>query len=402
LKISLLRPFLSAVIGILLFATAAAADSSVAAAAAAVPPPPRHGSISESQFFTIASYDARSSFHVARFAQHLDALVERDFRITDTLRPRIRIELVPREEAPRDAPYLLRVHPENISVSLRWDRETTREITLRALTHALLARLCQINNARSPANVPPWLITAYVMEVEASLNPALLDCWTERAENTPPLPLAVILNPKKQFTDTASAEQAFWFWRHLRRDLRAKKIDTRTFLAELASEPAAEHLLPRLFPKTWADRDLRALWWPTGYVQLTHENFRLAHTPQESRQYLSDASSFVFAPNGTDLRFSPREIIPLRHLPAVRDEVRERLRRLKYDIPRANPIWHNAWRAYGVFLEKFPTASETELTNLCEQTTAETNISLALESKIARLLKNTDEDARRPPTANNP
>ena len=44
-----------------------------------------------------------------------------------------------------------------------------------------------------------------------------------------------------------------------------------------------------------------------------------------------------------------------------------RLAGLRREILRQNPVYHNAWRTFGTWLEKFPTAKPEELAALWAQ-----------------------------------
>jgi hypothetical protein len=196
------------------------------------------------------------------------------------------------------------------------------------------------------SSVPDWLLDALLSEVQLRATPGIAGQWALEARDAGPAPLEAL-------TAAPRVRQGFWFLRHLQRELARERISASAFFAGLAKGGGAEEVLARHFPAIAADPDRRALWWPTGFIQIT----RPRHggpvlSMRESREYLEAATAFVFAPAGVDCRFTAEDLPSLRHLPAVQREIRWRVQRLKRDIASANPVWHNVWQSYGVFLEK--------------------------------------------------
>jgi hypothetical protein len=247
---------------------------------------------------------------------------------------------------------------------VRWTRELELGSVHQALARALLGKLTQNHSGGSSAEsvprlfapaVPGWLVDALLSEVEVRANPAIAGLWALEARDAGPVPLG-------ELGSTSRVRQGFWFLRHLQRELARKKVPVSDLFAGLAVGGEPEEIFARHFPDLAADPDRRVLWWPTGFVQITrpHRGGPVL-SMRESREYLETASAFVFAPAGVDSRFVPEDLSSLRHLPAVQSEIRFRVQRLKRDIISANPVWHNAWQSYGVFLEKLLDSKDVEI-----------------------------------------
>ena len=59
-----------------------------------------------------------------------------------------------------------------------------------------------------------------------------------------------------------------------------------------------------------------------------------------------------------------------------------RLMALRREILRQNPVYHNAWRAFGAWLENFPKATPEELNKLWDDFLKERAASDALRREV--------------------
>lgn len=352
----------------------------------------------ENNRFTVYSYDIRSASAAANAAANMAKWFEDELRRPDALGgKRIRVELVPAARAAFAGSYAINDNAAQVTLCIRWGKNTERDAMHFALAHAYLTRLiqnCGVLETPS-AKVPDWLVCALARETEAQMRPALLENWTRQAADRaiPPLELFTLETLHGHFAPVQPGSpdypaHAFWFWRHLRRKFPDHATQRELILA-LAGGQTLETFLEKKIPSVWKDPNRKTLWWPVSLTQIIRERTTPAMTMREAREYLAEAANFVFAPDGTDKRFSPPELIALRNVPAVKTEVLERRRRLRIDIARANPVWHNAWRAYGVFLEEFGNEKtpDAELLKRWDEARAEIAAAAVLETEANNALK---------------
>jgi hypothetical protein len=350
----------------------------------------------ETPLFDVASYDPRSVTFVADVCSQLVRWTSSELQWARPFRSsRVRVELVPPEVDATLPCYRINDKGGQVTLYVRWARDTSRETISLALAHAFVARIFQENGALAPAaSAPRWLVEAYALELTVLFSPALADEWARHAFDSPPRPFSsfdadapVSALSESAFSPGADSLQALWFWRHLRREFAAKKIHQSVLFLELARGQKLDAILAQRFPEVWSDAERHMLWWPTGGAQLVLERNPAMLSMKESREFFDAATRFIFAPNGEDKRFTPAELIALRRLPIVREGVRLRHLHLKRELFRANPVWHNAWRAYGVFLENFHRADEAILLKLWATARTEAVQAAALESEVARALR---------------
>jgi hypothetical protein len=65
-----------------------------------------------------------------------------------------------------------------------------------------------------------------------------------------------------------------------------------------------------------------------------------------------------------DELISGKDLPKYRNLPAVQAVIKARLAGLRREILRQNPVFHNSWRTFGAWLERFPEAKPEELAAL--------------------------------------
>lgn len=355
--------------------------------------------LNETAWFGVFSYDTLSASHVAGLCFLLERWFFNEFRWTPPPRSQgVRVELLPvvAGEGREAVPYRINASAGGVTLYVRWARDTDWDVLTVALSHALLTRVFQAQGARDPAAaVPWWLVAACSRELAQQIKPALIGHWACLARATAPVPLATFTGGSAHVTPRGfesvpdgQFQQAFWFWRHLKGELGARRISPAVLLGGLAGGEELGAILARHFSDVWGDADRNALWWPVGYARLVHERGVVTFSMKESREYLADATAFIFAPEGADRRFEPGALVAMRKLDVVREEIRRRHRRLKMDILHANPVWHNAWQACGVFFEGFADkrVEDAELARLWEVARAEVADATALEAEVDRAL----------------
>jgi hypothetical protein len=368
-------------------------DAAPPPVAAALPAPgelPPAGSFRKSIFFEVAAADAVSATFVATLARELEATLAGLFRgilPTNSDGPRnIRIELLSAKDAPWPEPWRIVEKRGQWLLLLRWAPDTQLDTVRHVLARTLLARLVQNHSGDTAGQghlyapaFPRWFVEAFLSVSEIRAAPALMGIRALEARDAGPAPLDGL---------DGAPRRSFWFLLHLQRELIRKGISGHTFFSGLAAGGSPEEIFARHFPEEAADADRRALWWPTGFTQLTHaRRSGTVLTMRESREYLEKAIAFVFAPAGVDRRFSAEDLPTLSHLPAVQSEVRLRAQRLRRDISAANPVWHNAWQSYGLFLEKFPGGNVKELQGLWKQVQVDVQAARVLEGDVNTVLK---------------
>ncbi len=215
-----------------------------------------------------------------------------------------------------------------------------------AAARAWLARVALV--AGKPADVAePWTRQALACEIVAQLRPSMNDHWYREGRQAVPAPLADIVAGK------APEREAFLFWRALRQTLGPSAEQSKALVAS-AHGGSVLKLLATLAKSP--DE-----WWLVHRAELLLSRAPFSLGLSESAESLDDIARFVFDVGQGDELIAGKDLPKHRELPAVKASVQGRLVGLRREILRQNPVYHNAWRTFGAWLEKFPTAKPEEL-----------------------------------------
>ncbi len=193
----------------------------------------------------------------------------------------------------------------------------------------------------------PWVAQALASETRALLRPAMVDFWYREGRLVAPARLADILQGK------AAEREAFLFWRALRHDVGISAEQTRVLIA------AAQGRDTRKILATLAKSEEE--WWLAARANLLQTRSPVSLGMRESAEALDDAARFVFDLGTGDVVLTGPQVVRQREAAGVRQGMESRLLVLRREILRQNPVYHNAWRTLGAWLERFPKSSPEEL-----------------------------------------
>lgn len=306
----------------------------------------------KTEFFSIAAQDAETVVAVAEIARELENYF---FKARETwgkielpAGTRIEVEIF-REpgifEFSRDGNGNLTLFAsEDFAVenSPFRARERLAEILLTQIFFA---------DEKSPRRVPAWIVSAVAEESRLGGFAGRQIFLRKISAKTEPLaPTELLAAREENFFREQFKINALWF-------LRAVGAHASQFVA--APADARERLIASAFPqffratKTEATAENIAAFWATRFSALRASEPTGIDLPEESAKIFDDALLFLVGENGRETRVLASELIAARLDPAIRALVAERLAALSARFRKANPVWHNAFAEFGVFLEMF-------------------------------------------------
>ena len=224
-----------------------------------------------------------------------------------------------------------------------------------------------------PVDIAPrWLQVALISETRAMLRPALLDLWYREGRLNAPDTLQNIL------TGCATDGETFLFWRALRAELGPSSEQVKVMIAVAQGADFTQCL-----PKQKAFTE--------GSWQLARANLLLTRNPvslgmRESAESLDDISRFVYDLGQGDVVLTGPQAALQKDVPGIKSGMEARLATLRREILRQNPVYHNAWRLFGAWLENFPKAKPEELDKLWENFLKERQAADVLRSEVESTL----------------
>jgi hypothetical protein len=245
------------------------------------------------------------------------------------------------------------------------------KIAAEVAAQAWLARVALAGG--KPVDVAPrWVSVALMAELQAMLRPALVDLWYRDGRLNAPNTLENILAGR------ATEGEVFLFWRTMRAELGSSPEQVKALIAAAQGGDIAQ-CLPK--PKMLSE----------GSWQLARANLLLTRNPvslgmRESAESLDDMAHFVFDLGEGDIVLKGPQAVTHREAPGIKSAMEARLAALRREILRQNPVYHNAWRAFGAWLENFSSAKPEELQKLWDDFLKEREAAAALRREADEVL----------------
>jgi hypothetical protein len=335
------------------------------AAAEPVPPVPAHVYSNDTPVALVAGEKLAEVSFVAAHCFALQRHLEFALNLPPVPPPLARLEVA---DIAGLAPLETRVAAGTVLVVVRLGNGTEAPgRAAEAAARAWLARVALV--AGKPANVSePWARQALACEVIAQLRPSMNDYWYREGRQAIPSTLADIVAGK------APDREAFIFWRALRQTLGSPVEQSKALIASAHGVPVLK-LLATLAKSP--DE-----WWLVHRAELLLSRAPVSLGLYESAESLDDISRFVFDVGQGDEVISGKDLPKYRDLPAVKASMQARLSGLRREILRQNPVFHNSWRTFGAWLERFPTAKPEELATLWAEYQQERKLSDELRREV--------------------
>jgi hypothetical protein len=317
------------------------------AAAEPAPPPPAHVYANDTPIAIVAGEKLPEVSFVAAHCVALQRHLEFALNLPPVPPPLARVEVA---DVPGYAPVETRVAGGTVLVVVRLgDGLVGPGRAAEAAARGWLARVALAGG--KPAGVSePWAAQALACEALAQLRPSMNDFWYREGRQEIPSPLADIVAGK------APAREAFLFWRALRQTLGAPAEQAKALVASAHGESVLKLLATQAkSPDEW---------WLVHRAELLLSRAPVSLGLRESAESLDDISRFVFDLGAGDELIAGADLPKHRQLAAVQASLQARLGGLRREILRQNPVYHNAWRTFGAWLERFPQGKPEELAAL--------------------------------------
>jgi hypothetical protein len=317
------------------------------AAAEPAPPVPAHVYSNDTLVAMVAGEKLAEVSFVAAHCAALQRHLEFALNLPPAPPPLARLEVA---DIPGFAPVETRVGAGTVLVVVRLgDGKEAPDRAAEAAARAWLARVALAGGKPVTAG-EPWARQALAGEILAQLRPSMNDHWYREGRQEIPSTLAEIVSGK------APLRESFLFWRALRQTLGAPAEQAKALIAS-AQGGSVLKLLATLAKSP--DE-----WWLVHRAELLLSRAPVSLGLRESAEALDDISRFVFDLGTGDELIAGADLPKHRALGAVKVSMEARLASLRREILRQNPVYHNAWRTFGAWLERFPTAKPEELAPL--------------------------------------
>ncbi|MEM9227888.1 MAG: hypothetical protein AAGA45_07955, partial [Verrucomicrobiota bacterium] len=202
------------------------------------------------------------------------------------------------------------------------------------------------------ATVPDWLELAMGLDLQVQLQPALIDevLLTSREEPSWSLERIFSLKGHEALEQPEARRNSLWLMRYLRNQSPDREHYRRLMAGFLKNMPPVR-LLVTAFPEKLGSQHEMDLWWAVGY----QATIRARQTPffdlDESIRIVRDGSFVTAEIEGRDVRLGLESLFDYRGNVALARAAQQRVREIKLDLQKINPIYYNSLLSLGLAYE---------------------------------------------------
>ena len=320
-------------------------------------------------YFEVAGTDFVSVQFVSHMAQEAGEYCASIVPMSNALPRPILVELVPDDRANFQVPFLIRPQANgNVNVYLRWNESATIKDTCQALVSAYLVRcaIWRFGHSAAP-EVPDWLEIGLGLGLQVHLRPALIDEVVEASSKDQPWPLERIFKLKgnEGLQSPEARRVCFWLVRFLDNQSPDRERYQRLMLGFLRNLPPYD-LLATSFPEKVTDLHATNLWWAVGYEATIRSRQSPFYSLDQSSKLVREIATITAEQDGQDIRLGLEQLFEFRGNTALTRAAQQRVREIKLELQKINPVYYNALLSLGLAYEAWlemeaPVGEEDEL-----------------------------------------
>lgn len=345
-------------------------------------------STARSDFFEISAESAQISTRAAELAGEVETYFLKHPKLWKNLLPplgfRVQVELF------RQAGIFRLDKTENGRVRLFLSENfSTKSGVAEMRRHFVRAMIFHLAPVKNPENIPSWLVFAVAEESRLGSVPGRRIFLQKKSKQMSPVsPIKFLPATEKELNaDETLRGNALWF-------LRTIPAVTPFFDIEKTDEDRLVSLFPLVFEDSEFNREAWDKFWATRSRQLIATAPSGVDLPEESQRVFDNALLVLVQKNGKETRILAGDLVEHRLLPEIRDTVSETLAALSAHFRKVNPVWHNAFAEYGLFLEMFgnPDVDNTMLNAQWDKAILARDDALAIQNDIRTALLSAPEE----------
>ena len=325
--------------------------------------------INETSLGVVLGYNLNELSFVASHCEAMNRYMEQVLFMPALPPPKARIELLTSENAP---PVSVRNLSGEILTQININTKDDISGRVAEATACTWLARAALAGGRPYDKSPIWLRQALKSEVIILLKPAMIDWWYRQGRTLHASSLEKILKGQ------ASDLESFLFWRAVRSEIGSSAEQTKILIQSAQGEDILKLVLK--------NKTLDENWWLAARANLLLNRAPVSLGMRESAEALDDLSRFVFDLGQGDVVLTGPMAVKNREVKGVQVEMKSRLVALRRELLRQNPVYHNAWRTLGSWMENFLIASPEELNELWNDFLKERNMANELRKEIESTL----------------
>lgn len=299
--------------------------------------------------FEVTGPDVLSAHYVAAVGDLLTQRLSRVLPAPGRATQPVAVDLLPEEDerASAMAPFGTRLYRGGqVVVTIVWGEATTRATVERALAQAYLSYLSGAYSG-GRIHVPLWLELASQHLARVQAVPAHSQALAARIDrNRPPRLEEIFALDRAEPVGEDMDAYAYWLLRFLSRESR-NRVEVQNFLIRLLRGEEAMLALRAAFGDRLRTAEEARLWWLVGLGEIVGNPRSPILPAPDSRRRVGELARLTFAVEGGEERLFPEDLWEKRESPALRRELRRRLRVVQLELDTIHPFYHNALLSMG-------------------------------------------------------
>jgi len=339
------------------------------------------------RYFEVIAEDYGSMQTVLQMAEEMGTLGSSYYAVSNRIRP-ILVQLRRSSTVTFQGDYQIR--PEvngEVTIDIKWNGDTEMATVSQALASGFLNRAAIARfGIDATATVPDWLELAFSQLLLTELRSAYIDHLCAHALRVPMLKAAHLLNAQAPFVEGQAlvANNAFFLFKYVESELDQDTF-RRTLLKLLAGrEPLGvlQHALPEILKNR---KDLE-LWWAVGFQHYVRSRQGRFYAMRESRAWIERFAVMTLESAAGPQRLEGVQLWEMRHAPNMHRQVLQRLREIKLEVQKINPVYFNSLLSLGLVFEAIQAGSKEQFYQRYDQFLKDYADAVNLEMGILQLL----------------
>lgn len=343
--------------------------------------------ITNNRYFEIVSEDYASLQTVAQIAQEMGDLGSAYYSVSNRIQP-ILVQLRQPSAVSFHGDYQIRPQANGeITIDIKWSELTEIKVVSQALASGFLNRVAIARfGLAATSKIPDWLELAFSELLLTKLRPAYADYQLAYALRTPMLLAEQILTAQAPLVDDQAqvANNAYFLFKNLEYELAEDVL--RRVLLEFLANRAPWEVMQHAFPQDLNSRKTLELWWAVAFQNYVRSRQGLFYAMRESREWIERLSVFTLELDGKEHRVQGPELWEMQHAAGMDLLLFHRLREIKLQMQKVNPVYFNALLSLGLIFEALQVNSEQLFVQHYQQFLDDYENAVKLETEIMLLL----------------
>ncbi len=340
--------------------------------------------------FDVFGYDFQAVQYVTHMAQEMETLGGRYFQNPSELARNITVLIQAANQSSFQSAYLVDLLPGGgIKLTLRWDEYTRFEDVCEGLALAYLSRVAVWQHGASAAHdVPAWLSLGWGYLLQSRLRPAMMDPFIQDALK------GRLMMPRDLFSDNPDRHSrqslglyGFWFFRFLESEIQNRQL-FRQALSAFVGGLNPNAILVRVLPDSFESEADIDLWWAVGFQSHVRGRQTPFYTMEQSRNLVRRYAILTYEQkDGTDIRLTPGNWWSQRENNRFQIAVTDRLREIKLEMQKVNPVYYNSLLSLGLILTAVAEGDQELYESMVARFTEDLRDAQILELSIGQLTR---------------